>query len=654
MVRSVPTYLAVLGQLFGLCLADEPRGAMRELLRVYTYLVREMRPAFLTNNNVARVMMQVLHYCQKHDTDGSWQTDVTALVFELAWQVHSHPPILRLLLQLSADIPKDRIHDRMPLLLFVLRHLNGSDESGRQMRTALVWLWHGIVTLMDDDTAHRATYLDPILMKEMVGAVVSAVAHAFSQLPTELHPISTTNTTHDWLAYRFPHRSSRWRASLLQYASEDMQEPLSTWIDTLWLIQQLECTCVRHTTGASADHIDSMHAMLAEHFQAQFVDASWMPFLEANQEPLAILLYMSIMLSVMEPRTSLARCLALQYERPTLRTFLRSCLARTETHAMSLYVSTLLSRWSMWQHATFGTRTASERASHPLAPLIACMAELLQTPKYRAALSHRFLVHLVTVEQSMRDDPDYERGLEIGISPNMPRWIAKSILHESVTANEFFLDDYTSMLRAWFISPTPKNLALTAALSSLCRAPMISIEGLLESHDESMPILVFYMYALFHQAQDFSKSIPDFDFYMRQRKIQQMGAPHEDMSSLSSSRSACPLFPCGSPAEGLVVLDRAFHEAQWSPPTWPSASVTYTSQNATSKSTSVLDGAGHILVTVPLCPAPATGPWACDEHREAVSVPLVQILDNVLLLEEFMLEMTALVQLRQARGLDPC
>ena len=68
---------------------------------------------------------------------------------------------------------------------------------------------------------------------------------------------------------------------------------------------------------------------------------------------------------------------------------------------------------------------------------------------------------------------------------------------------------------------------------------------------------------------------------------------------------------------------------------------------------SLLDGAQHVEVRIPPCPLPA-----CAELDEAAaraaaaSVPLLHVLDNVILLEELILELGCIIQLRQAWGID--
>ena len=151
--------------------------------------------------------------------------------------------------------------------------------------------------------------------------------------------------------------------------------------------------------------------------------------------------------------------------------------------------------------------------------------------------------------------------------------------------------------------------------------------------------------------------MPDFSFYLSQRKVQRLGTPLPEKYQ-PDYHSACPLFHSLCPETGIDSMEQSFRQASWMPSDLShttSFAIRTSTSDQSQVSTSSLDGALHILVSVSPCSAPASGPWYDPAVYGVEDVPLVNILDNVILLEEVLLEMACIASLRHAWGIDrPC
>jgi len=106
-----------------------------------------------------------------------------------------------------------------------------------------------------------------------------------------------------------------------------------------------------------------------------------------------------------------------------------------------------------------------------------------------------------------------------------------------------------------------------------------------------------------------------------------------------------------SSTEELNNVNNLFYKAGWLFATSPSTS--YTMEPLTNvMSRSSHDGAEHIIVTVYPCQAPTSSNLTLSESFLPCNVRLVDLLDNVLLLDEFLMELTCIAQLRRAWAID--
>lgn len=63
-------------------------------------------------------------------------------------------------------------------------------------------------------------------------------------------------------------------------------------------------------------------------------------------------------------------------------------------------------------------------------------------------------------------------------------------------------------------------------------------------------------------------------------------------------------------------------------------------------------GAALLDVSLQPCLPPASGPWSSIETGNRATVALSDLLDNIILLEEAIIELTCIPSLRRAHGFD--
>lgn len=636
----------ILNDLVSLCLPDEPRGILDELVRMCMALIRHIHvPWFLANEGVVHALLQLLRSCDKRQQEPS---DLVELVYALCARVHQQPDTLRVFVQLGAQLPKERPADRFPLMTCIVRHITMDGPSGRRIRTSLVWVMHALLTLgTKHGAAWPALYFDQNTCFDLAKSLNEAVAHAFKHLPHHLDT-SVRRSQETWVHERFV-KNVQWYASTVDIPC------LGTFVDLLWLIQTLWRLGQAAKEGPIGDQADQLLTEMADQFQVRFVEACFEPALHAcrdeapNQVSVyAMLCYLDVLLCIMEPCTALSRCILL-YNRSMSDLVTKGLQSPPPTVFCALHTSKTLSRWILWHDTTLGTSVRTNRTSMAF-PMIA-MAETCQTPRFRAVFSHRFLQHLLTVEQAMRDDPVYH---DIPGLFHQQRFVYKplDVIQQSALPSEHCLGPLTYKLRHFFSTSFEENMAVIETLGTLCRSPLLRLKGLIEGGHEEMdedtlPIVTFLLYMLRLQSRLLRDQIPEFDFYLEQRKIECLGDPLQE-PLYDADHSACPLFHTKSPEEGIKTLQRMFERGQWIPKTNP---------RTMSPPSITLDGvsmekAQTTIVPVYPCDAPARGPWSDDTIHEPTDVLLLHVLDNSILLEEAYLEMACVVLLRDAWGLS--
>ena len=634
----------ILNDLVSLCLPDEPLGILDEFLRMCTTLVRHIHvPWFLANEGVAHALLQLLRSCNKKQQK---PPGLVELVYALCARIHQQPDTLRVLVQLGAQLPKERPADRFPLMTCIVRHITMDGPSGRHMRTSLVWVMHALLTL---GTNHRAAwpalYFDQATCSDLAKSLNEVVAHAFNHLPQHLDA-SGPRSQETWVYDRFD-KNVQWYASTIDIPC------LGTFIDLLWLIQNLWRLGHAAKDGLIGDQVDQLLTEMTDQFKMRFVEACLEPAIHASLEEApnevslyAMLCYLDVLLSIMEPCTPLSRCISL-YSRSMSDLVTKGLQSPPPTIFCALQMSKTLSRWILWHDTTLGTSMRTHHTSMAF-PLIA-MAETCQTPRFRAAFSHRFLQHLLTVEQAMRDDPVYH---DIPSLFHQQHLVYKpiDIIQQSALPSEHSLRPLTYKLRHFFSSSFEENLAVIETLGTLCRSPLLRLKGLIEGGHEEMdedtlPIITFLLYTLYLQSRSLRNQIPEFDLYLEHRKIECLGHPLEE-PLYDEDHSACPLFHTKSPEQGIMILQNMFECGQWIP----------NSNLRTENPSYVLDcvsmeKARSTMVPVYPCDAPTRGPWSDDTMYEPIDVSLLHVLDNSIVFEEACLEMACILLLRDAWGI---
>lgn len=636
----------VLNDLVSLCLPDEPRGILNELVRMCTALIRHIHvPWFLANEGVVHALLQLLRSCDKRQQETS---DLLKLVYALCMRVHQQPDTLRVFVQLGAQLPKERPADRFPLMTCIVRHITMDGSSGRCMRTSLVWVMHALLTLgAKHGASWPALYFDRNTCFDLARSLNEAVTHAFKCLPQHLDT-SELRSQEAWIHDRFV-------KNVQCYASSADIPCLGTFIDLLWLIQNLWRLGQAAKNGPIGNQVDQLLTEMVHQFQIRFVEACLEPALHAcrdeapNQVSLyAMLCYLDVLLCIVEPCTALSRCISL-YNRSMSDLVTKGLQSPPPTVFCALHTSKTLSRWILWHETTLGTSMRTNRTSMAF-PLIA-MAETCQSPRFRAVFSHRFLQHLLTVEQVMRDDPVYH---DLPGLVHQQRLVYKplNVIQQSALPSEHCLMPIIYKFRHFFSASFEENLAVIDTLGTLCRSPFLRLKGLIEfGHEEmdqdTLPIVTFLLYMLHLQSRLLREQIPEFELYLEQRKIECLGDPLLE-PLYDADHSACPLFHTKFPEEGIKTLQRMFERGQWIP---------NTDLRTVSPSSILFEGvslvkAQNTMVSIYPCDAPARGPWSDDTMHGPNDVSLMRVLDNSILLEETCLEMACVILLRDAWGLS--
>jgi len=299
----------ILNDLVSLCLPDEPLGILDEFLRMCTALVRHIHvPWFLANEGVAHALLQLLRSCNKKQLK---PPGLVELAYALCARVHQQPDTLRVLVQLGAQLPKERPADRFPLMTCIVGHITMDGPFGRHMRTSLVWFMHALLTL---GTNHRAAwpalYFDQATCSDLAQSLNEAVAHAFNHLPHHLDALGP-RSQEAWVYDRFD-KNVQWYASTVDIPC------LGTFIDLLWLMQNLWRLGQAAKDGLIGDQVDQLLTEMTDQFKLRFVEACLEPAIHACREEApntvslyTMLCYLDVLLCIMEPCTPLSRCISL-------------------------------------------------------------------------------------------------------------------------------------------------------------------------------------------------------------------------------------------------------------------------------------------------------------------------------------------------------
>lgn len=634
---------AVLGGLLGLCVADEPRGVKREMIHTFAHLVHGMQPAFLSQQGVIRAIAQLLHHCIRLDqTHDQVDAALLGLVCDVATQLAAQISILRLFFELGGLYAAGK-DDPFPLFSYLLRHLHLPGDQGFYVRTATLQL---LRTMLLSDVALRQY----IIQGRFAESLSASTAAAYGLLPMHLDTVDQT----------FSHglenaRAAQWHSVIREWAAIDFVPEACTFLDLLWLAQEAIFLCAHSPKrGATMDQLEQLRVDILQQFRSTFLENVVHPSVAGchvgDGSASAVLLYHALLFQVLKPTGPLSHLVcALECDRG-LGSVLSECLvaydASSTTRILALRLAGVFARRIALRDVSRGAARDTQRS--PLAAL-AALVQSMQAPRSLPSLFGRHLQHLMEVESAMRSDPDCVFADCIARTDGIQ--IRLAVLREPMDAKEHFLLPLLSLLTQYFLFPLPLNAEITKTLASLCRSPYVSLQGTLSASDKRpTPLLTFALYRLVEQVHMYTTIIPDFAFYLAQHKNQQIPSGKSTAQG-STDALVCP-FVTGSTTALLEEIKHTMGENWTAPETVGSLQFDSPTPLLTPLSKGnrdgVLGGAQHITMTVYPCLFPGIEPFA----EKACRVPLLRVLDNALLLEEFLLELTAIGQLRQAWNWD--
>lgn len=632
------------GQLVSLCMSDRPAGIRPGMLEVLRRLVQGMSTVFLVQQNVLRAMVQLMHdgirLEQRGDTDAA--TDAGLLDWAAAWTARmvAHPPLLRLFLALSPITTAEGVTDAVPLFSHLVRHLACGEDRGFSVRTAVRSLLGAMLVHTTDSPPYALAYLVECQWAEWLSAEITA---SFSQ-PTVLDAHTHGGGTSV--------RARRWQGKAKQLGAY-LGSDTCTWMDLLWLaeeVTQLYAQHARTAQGREADLVDQLRFDLVHQLRISFFEGALAPSVAGCQvedaSAASVLFQCGLLLHVLDPRNALAQvvCARTNDER-TLETVITECMLLSGTTPLRRLALRLVALYTPCLAVHDGMCVPMQGTDE--GATFAAMAQSMQSPRHVLLLTDRYLCHAIEAEHQMRVE---QKGRRCVRAPSGRTWAA-------VAQDEFFLPPLLSLLSRFFALPLSVNMEVVNAITALCRSPCVAVEGVFVGHDAAPPVLTFALYCLVTQSHAFVDRIPDVSFYLTQRKQQQLWKGRNAFGTLPTDpdQLVCP-FAGGSVTAYFSALEALGKQHDWPAPTHEAVSAAQlelrpTLAPPTVKSVSgashgamnaALDGARHLSLQVYPCPLPGQVPAAPD----ATKVPLLQVLDNVLLLEELLLDLATLLRLR--------
>lgn len=250
----------------------------------------------------------------------------------------------------------------------------------------------------------------------------------------------------------------------------------------------------------------------------------------------------------------------------------------------------------------------------------------------------------------MRMDPDYRFADRIVPTADGVE-LRHAILQQPMDPHEHFLIPLLTQLCSLFVLPLALNVEMTRALASLCRSPYVSLDGVLySSSTETPPLLLSVLVRLTQQVRLRTERVPDFGFYLAQRRNQQW---HLSKSSAAASDTHGLLAEAHADQNALAALQDTLDTQSPLPAADYDLQMELDTPSLPPASHARLEparsGAEHLLMYVGPCVVPGLPPAVVVPCRR----PLLHVLDNILLLDEFLVELAAILQLRVAWDVDP-
>ncbi|WFC95737.1 hypothetical protein MBRA1_002391 [Malassezia brasiliensis] len=637
--------------LLGLCLADEPRGVKRAMIAMFGKLVGGMRPAFLAHQGVLRVLAQLLHHSIHTDptAEGDGTTEALLdLVCELATHLGTQPSVLRLLVELGAAHAAAQPRDAFPVFAYLLQHLHHPGARGFRVRTAALAFLQG---LLDAD----AGLLSVVSHSRLAESLSTATAASYGLLPMRLDAAASESAQRVCDA----ERAQQWRSVVEAWVDVAFVPELCTFLDLVWLTQATMHACASHprTEAPCIDQLEQLRADILDHFRSTFLESVVHPSiagcsLSEGSGP-AVLLYSALLFIMLDPRGALSQvaCTA-QGERP-LNEVITECIAADDAplpvRVLGLRVAALYARRRQLHDVTRGAEV--QRPAPPSAtPILAALIHTLHTPRTPVGLDDRYTLHLVETERCMRMDPDY-RFADCIVPAADGVELRHAILRQPMDPHDHILITLLTQLCSLLVQPLVLNIEVTRALASLCRSPFVSLDDVLyASHGETPPLLLSVLVRLTQQVRLCIERVPDFGFYLAQRRNQQW---HLTKTTAATIGAHSPLAEAYADSKALGSLQDTLDDLSPLPPTVYDLQLEL--DTPTLPPTShvrpgpVRNSAKHLVMHIAPCSVLGLTPATASPCRR----PLLHVLDSILLLDEFLVELAALLQLRVAWDVDP-
>ena len=686
----------VLDQLHGLCMADEPAGAKTLMLSTFTRFVRSVRPDALMHQSIARTLTKVLHHSIRSEALTGQDADDELLEFvcETTLKLAENSRVLALYVDLGSVASPPQERQQQPMLMYLLSHLHHDTRLGFLARTAALALVRTLLAL--DAGASRVpasrghAYVDYVVYAGLPEALSATVSAAYALLPTHLHLSEPPRAAaEDALASRvllarFGAERAQVRQALPGDVPQDVWQHVVCLVDCAWLVQEMLAAFVdvaRDAHPATEDKLEQLLTDIQLQFRAAFLESVVHPSLAAcstaDGSATAIIVYHAVLLALLDPRGVLTQMLCdapgdvrglVDITGECIEQDVGQDAAALQSRGLALQLAKLVSRRTAIRDAVVASPPTVHTVHGP--PIAAALAAMLHRLQPSRPLGDRFLVRLYEAEREMLRDPVYADAETIACDDDVPRRRFRAhvrVVQQVVAPSEHILPCFLGLLRSFFQHPFSSNILLADALCALCRSPFVSLERVLTFGPverplaDSAPVVTFMLTMLAWQAHELVARTPDMAFYLGQRRRQLLGHSRPHKPERSTASDGAPAFSpfLETSAEGPIALEalhQHFRDIGWvSPVAWRTTVDFHVEMNASvSHSTqSLLDGAQHVEVRIPPCPLPA-----CAELDEAAaraaaaSVPLLHVLDNVILLEELILELGCIIQLRQAWGID--
>lgn len=641
-------------ELFGLCAADEPQGVMRELMYMFARLVHGMRGQFLAQKGIAHAISQLVHHGMRlrdHPRGTLARQDLAIsdalllLLHELLCRISHTEPLFFLYLELAP--PTSRENGQLLMLSYLLSHNLAPAWAGFYARGALVVL---VRLLAHQASKGDSASLEYLLGSGIAGALAASASAAYGLLPTHIDLVYTP------LDAAVQHMVDTRKISLhtLALTPTEATLPLFAFIDTMWLAEQVIDACSVPAQADFQDMLEQLGTEFTQTMRSSLVERVLVPAAGTasadDGSAAAAILYHTCLLEALSSSSALTLVIC---KNPTDQRSLSDLLADTIRETVPLELRAIAYRCAVL-HTRCTTAAEARDAPAYVPPLdvmgIAALGGLvqsIQSPHFIASLGSRYLAHLEDVSDMWYNDP--KDDIWCAVPAGGSRINFRQRRQVSINPGDCYLAELLGRICCFFTLPPAENVLGVDAISQLCRVPHLSMDGLLGG---TTPVITFVLYMLSLQANAYLHTIPDLIFFLGQRKNQSeaLRVHTRPKTPRSPGSLELPLLPPTSIDAALGWLEKEFTLSGWIPEQKEREQMTHTT--VFTDTNVPASGAALLDVSLQPCLPPASGPWSAIETGKRTTVALSDLLDNIILLEEAIIELTCIAYLRRAHGSD--